>query len=276
MKKLRVRTLVVCLAITLMLVPPARAFLGFGDIVFDPTNFEQAVRQLLQMEQQYLQLVQTYRLLNEQYDHVRRMAQQVPVDMRTRYRALPTEWRSSNATNTFGTTGAWIASVNKGIGIAEAYDRAIERLEKYGSGFQNIPSDQQDRVKSTYATVELTDGAAQSAMDTIGRLRANAPNVERAIQGLEDDSLSSDPAMNTEIAVLNKINAAGLVANRNAQDTNKLLVALTEQQTVQAKRIRDAEARAINQHIRFVAEGRTAITSQISGTSAAMANWRMP
>ena len=35
---------------------PVLAILGVGDIVYDPTNFEEAVKQLLQMEQQYVQL----------------------------------------------------------------------------------------------------------------------------------------------------------------------------------------------------------------------------
>src|SRR5256885_8515942 len=97
-----------------------------------------------------------------------------------------------------------------------------------------------------------------------------------AIQGLEDDSLSSDPDMNTEIALLNKINAAGLITIRNTQDTNKLLVALAEQQIVDAKRKRDAEAQAINNHIRFVADAQAVMTAQASGASSAMLAWRMP
>ena len=67
---------------------------------------------------------------------------------------------------------------------------------------------------------------------------------------------------------MNKINAASLIALRSAQDTNKLLVALAEQQAVAAKRTRDAEARAINQHIRFMTEGKAVLTAQAAGASA--------
>ena len=87
---------------------------------------------------------------------------------------------------------------------------------------------------------------------------------------------SSAPEMNTEVAVLNKINAAGLVAIRTGQDANKLLVALAEEQTIAAKRTRDAEARAINQHIRFMADGKAILTAQAAGASDAMLAWRMP
>ena len=162
------------------------------------------------------------------------------------------------------------------MGVEAGYAAATQALAGYGAALGNIPADQLPRVKTNYATIELTDGANLSGMETIGRLRANARAVEVAIQGLEDDSLSSDPDMNTEIAVLNKINAAGLITIRNTEDTNKLLVALAEQQIIEAKRKRDAEAQAINNHIRFVNEEKAVLAAQSAGASAAMLAWRMP
>ncbi len=276
MKRYIKQTLVVCLVVIMTFSPQAHAFLGFGDIVFDPSNFEEAVQQLLQMEMQYEQLVQHYVVLKNQYEHMRRMAQIVPVNMVARYKALATPWRQSSASNIYGTTGGWTSSINTGFGVASGYAASTERLGQYGNAFGNIPADQQERVKTSYATVELADGANLATIDTVGRLRANAKDVERAIQGLEEDSLSGDPNMNTEIAVLNKINAANLIGVRNSQDTNKLLVALAESHAVEAKRARDAEARAINNHIRFVAEGKAAMAAQSAQVSEAMLAWRLP
>ncbi len=158
------------------------------------------------------------------------------------------------------------------------FDGDPDASAAYGAALGNIPGDQLDRVKTDYATVELTDGAANlAAMETIGLMRANAPAVEAtAIQNLEDDSLSSDPDMNTEIAVLNKINAAHMITVRNTQDTNQLLASLAEQQIIEAKRQRDAEAQAINNHIQFMAQGQAAMAAQAAGASAAMLAWQMP
>lgn len=276
MNKNFVRTLVVCLVILVAFTSPVRAFLGVGDIVYDPTNYAEAVQQLIEMERQFDQMVKTYLVMKSQYDQMRFMAKRVPVNMSLRYRALATLWRLSSATNTYGTTGAWTSGINTGAGIASGYNSATLRLGQYGNAFSSIPADQQDRVKTSYATVELTDGANQNTMDTVGRLRANSSAVERSIQGLEDDSLSSDPDMNTEIAVLNKINAANLIGIRTSQDTNKLLVALAETQAIEAKRTRDAEAQAINNHIRFISEGKSVMTSQAANASGAMLAWRLP
>src|SRR5215471_4948916 len=58
---------------------------------------------------------------------------------------------------------------------------------------------------------------------TIGKLRQNVQQLELHIKQLEDDSLSSAPDLNTQIALLNKINAANVLLVRTMQDTNKLL-----------------------------------------------------
>lgn len=262
--------------IALAIAAPAWAIFGLGDIVFDPTNFEEAVQSLLQLEQQYAQLVQTYQMIKSQYDQMVWMAREDPVNMALRYGTPATLWTPSSATNSYGTTGGWVAGINTGQGVADGYAGATQTLGTYGNAFGQIPADQLDRVKTSYATVELTDGANLAAIETLGQMRANAPAVETAIQNLETDSLSSDPDMNTEIAVLNKLNAADLISVRNSQDTNKLLAALAEQQIIQAKRQRDAEAQAFNDHIRFIADGRTAMAAQAAGASEAMLAWRMP
>ena len=267
-------TLGVCLLA--VCAAPAFAILGLGDIVFDPTNFGELVKQLVQMEQEYAQLVQTYQMIQNQYTQMLFMAQQVPVNMVTRYRALATPWVNSSATNLYGSSGGWIAGINTGGGVTSGYSAATTPLGTYGGTLGNLPSDQLARVKTDYATVELTDGANMAGLETIGRARGNAPAVESAIQNLESDSLSSNPNMNTEIAVLNKINAANVIGLRNTQDSNKLLATLAEERLIEAKRQRDAEAQALNEHIQFRTSGQQVLSSQGANASAAMLAWRMP
>ena len=276
MKKKHAWKLLLLIALCVSLAARGFAIFGLGDIVFDPSNYVEALQQLYQMQQQYVQLVESYQMIRNQYNQLVWMARQVPVNMAARYRALVTPWQNSAASNTYGTTGGWITGINSGQGVTTGYSQATEPLRAYGAALANVPGDQLDRLKTNYGTVELSDGANLSAIGTIGRLRANAPAVESAIQGLEDDSLSNDPEMNTEIAVLNKINAANLIAVRNTQDTNKLLVALAEHEIIDSKQLRDAEAQAINNHIRFMSEGRAAMNAQAAGASQAMLDWRMP
>src|SRR5262245_27424859 len=110
--KRKIRIVVVATLLVGATLTPVHAFLGIGDIVFDPSNYAQAVQQLIRLEQQYMQLVQTYQVVRSQYDHVLRMARQVPVDMAARYRRLATPWEPLVAANTYGTTADWARSVN--------------------------------------------------------------------------------------------------------------------------------------------------------------------
>ena len=111
-----------------MLAAPALAILGIGDIVYDPTNYAQAVQSYLQLEQQYVQLVQTYEMVRSQYNQMLWMAQQVPINMAAEYRAAATPWLNSTATNTYGTTGGWIAGINSGMGVSPGYAQATQTL----------------------------------------------------------------------------------------------------------------------------------------------------
>src|ERR1700674_938261 len=159
MKSKRVIAVGLLAAFTLVFASPARAILGLGDIVFDPSNYAQAIRSFIQLEQQYAQLIQIYQQSRQQYEQMMWMAKTVPVNMQARYRAVVTPWANANATNTYGTTGGWIGAMNTGSGVDAGYSQSVEKLESYGSVLGNIPDDQLDRVKTSYGTVELTDGA---------------------------------------------------------------------------------------------------------------------
>jgi hypothetical protein len=259
---------------TLALALPLRAQF-FGLTVFDPSVFAKVAAQLVEMENQLQQLIRTYNMVTNQYNHMLLMARRIPVSMATRYRAIATPWRNPSATNTYGTTGGWMGAITSGVNVSAGYLNSVERLLAYGPAYANIPADQRDRVTKRYATVELTDGANQHGLEAIGALRRNASAVENAIQGLEEDSLSADPNYNTEIGVLNKINAATVIAIRNGQDTNKLLVALAEQQVIDAKRKRDSEAAAINNHIRMMGQGKAILDSQSGDWTAQMSAFRL-
>ena len=265
-----------CLLMLVAATSACWAVLGIGDVVYDPAAVANLIRQFHQMEQEYVQLVATYQTVRGQYNQMIFMAKMVPSELRGRYRTLATPWRNSTATDRYGSIAPWTAAVNSGIGVQDGYQLATQQLNAYGAAFSKIPPEQLDRVKANYATVELTDGANQNTIDLLGRLRANAPQVAVAIKNLETDTLSSDPNLNSEIAVLNKINAANLFALRNGQDTNQLLVALAEGQLVDAKRKRDAEANAINEHIRFIGEEQEILRAQTGDPSARMLAYRLP
>jgi hypothetical protein len=236
------------LAVTLLAVP-LQAILGVGDIVFDPTSYANAI---LMMGE----LVKSYEQLQSQFNLQSFLATAVPVNMSTRYQTATAPWQNLQLPyDRFGNLGAWSQQVNQGGNASGAYQNASVTLQSYGGGFAQLTPDEQLKASSQYASIELADGTNINSMETIGQLRANARATDQALAGLESDSLSSDPSMNSEIAVLNKINAATVANIRTARDTNRLLLSTLEQQLADSKRRRDAEVSEINAQIGRLEKG---------------------
>jgi hypothetical protein len=272
------KRLIAVLLVLGLCVGTASAQFGFGGIVYDPTNYANAVLRYKQLVQQLVQLRQTYQQILNQYNLALRMAQNLQ-NMPARYRAQFSQWRNAVAPNTFGNTGMWVTGMNTGIPatVNAGYQLATTPLLQYNGQFlSSMTPDEQTRVKSQYASVELSDGSNVTAMATIGAIRENAQMIQNQINNLEQDSLSSDPNLNTEIGVLNKINATNVLTLRTLQDSNKLLLSLLEQNVIAAKQQREATANSINADITRQASLAGNLT-QVTGTLGnSLQNFRMP
>jgi hypothetical protein len=250
----------------------------FGGIVYDPTNYANALLRYYQLQQHLIQLRNSYAQLVNQYNLALQMARSIE-NMPGRYRAQFAQWRNTFANDTYGNTRLWVAGINSGQlpVIAEGYQQATTELLPYDPQvLAGMNADELARVRSQYASVELSDGINLNAMQTIGGMRGNAEDIQNQMANLEDDSFSEDPNLNTEVSVLNKINAANMLTLRTAQDSNKLLASLLEQQTIAAKEQRDVTTNAINTDILRRASLASNI-AQVTGTlTDSLENFRMP
>jgi hypothetical protein len=219
------------------------SFAQFGGVVYDPTNYHNAVLRYIQLQQHLAQLRQTYTTILQNYQFVQNQARQV--QNMARYRGKFSPWSPLSAADALGNTGTWVTGVNTGeFGAA---NQGYFKINVPLSATAGINTSQS--LKDVYGLEELSDGSTINNMATIGQLRNNAQQLELRIKQLEDDSLSSDPDLNTQTAVLNKINAANVLLVRSMQDTNKLLVAMLEQQLLATERNRTANVGSINSEL---------------------------
>jgi len=270
------RVLAVVLVLALC-VGTASAQFGFG-IVYDPTNYANAVLRYGQLVQQLNQLRQTYAQIVQRYNLALRMAQNLQ-NMPARYRAQFSNWRNVVAPDTYGNTGTWVTGMNTGATgpVNAGYQQATVPLLQYsGQELNGMTPDELDRVKSQYASVELADGANVTSMATIGAIRNDAQNIENQINNLEQDSFSNNPNLNTEIAVLNKIDAADILMLRTLQDSNKVLVSLLEQNVIAAKQRREETADSINAEIERRATLASNLAQLTSTLGNSLHNYRIP
>jgi hypothetical protein len=271
------RKVLICLLSLSLLVGTASAQFGSG-VVFDPTNYHNALLRYYQLQQHLLELQKSYAKITSQLNLALQMAQFVK-NMPARYRALFSQWRKVTSLNSFGNTVSWINGINTGVlpNINIGYRNSTTQLSQYSPyELSGMDSRELGRVQSQYASIELADGANMNAMATIGAIRGSADNVQTQIGNLEQDSFSGDSSLNSEVSVLNKINAAGVLTLRTVQDSNKLLASLLEQQTILAKQQRDATANAINTDIGRQATVSGNIAQVTSTITDSLQNFRMP
>src|ERR1700720_450432 len=153
-RKVLVFTLVMGLA-----VGTASAQLGSG-IVYDPTNYHNALLRYYQLQQHLLQLQKSYAKITSQLNLAMQMATFVR-NMPARYRAVFSQWRNVTSLNTFGNTGNWINGINSGLlpNISTGYQRSTTQLLPYNAGHLSaMDPSELPRLHSQYASVELADG----------------------------------------------------------------------------------------------------------------------
>ena len=271
------RKIFVVLLVLALTVGTASAQFGSG-IVYDPTNYHNALLRYYQLQQHLAQLQKSYAKITSQLELATQMARFVQ-NMPARYRAVFSQWRNVTSLNTFGNTGSWVSGINSGLlpNINTGYQQSTTQLLPYSTDhLSGMDASQLERVQSQYASVQLVDGANVNAMATIGSIRGSAQDIQMQIGNLEQDSFSNDSDLNSEVSVLNKINAAGVLTLRTLQDSNKLLASLLEQQTILAKQQRDITTNTINAEIQRQATLAANMTQVTATLTASIQNFRMP
>src|SRR5215469_8672986 len=107
------RKVLVILVVLTLAAGTASAQFGFGGIVYDPTNYHNALLRYLQLQQQLIQLRNSYAQLVSQYNLALQMAKNLR-DMPARYQAQFSHWRNTVAEDTYGNTSTWVSGINSG------------------------------------------------------------------------------------------------------------------------------------------------------------------
>lgn len=250
--------LVLCVTMGLALGLPRGASAQW--VVHDPTNYGQLVATLHQ-------LVREYNLLDQQ-------TRRLPLDLAARYRVPTVPWATHEAIAEYA--GAILEALNRGVRGGDPYGDTLARLDAIKAVLPFVPDVFRERLGTGYATIELADQLARSAVAHTGGVRANGARVQRTIQALEDDAVSADARFHTQTALLNKINGASVLGLRIAEQTTQSLSGVVEQLVVVNKRQRDAEAKAMNAQLYQWRFGRDYGAELFDETARNLDGWRQP
>jgi hypothetical protein len=219
---------------------PAQAQFGAG-IVLDPTQSAHAVQQLVQANQLYTTTIKTTQNVMQTYNLAQRMAT-APSSYYTAYTNMAQQtWTPvAHPANTYGNSLPWTNAATYGSGAAAANQGASIQTTGQISGYSSLNAQGQQAIAAQGATIDLSDAINATSLQTIGTVRANAPQREADIRTLETASHSTEPAQQTELATLQRINQAMLLQLRTQQEASQMSQAQTLQQMVQQKQQQDA------------------------------------
>ena len=227
--------------------------------VYDPANYAQAVIQVQQ--------------LIRQYEFLLAQARRVPVDIATRYHGYSLEWTLHELAR-LQYAQPLITALNEGDVPGSGYRAVTDSLDLPAGEWAQVPADMRRRLTNTYATIELADSANRLAIDQTGMARSEGPLMLQAIRNVEHDIINPADNFHSQTALLEKINAAAAIELRVGEQTNQFLLSSLEQELVDSKRKRDAEARLMNATIYQWRYGQAYGANLFSNTASNLDTWQ--
>ena len=257
------RRWIMVLSLLSLCVVPLRAQV----VVIDPANLVQTILIADRTWQQYDEL-------RQEFETIQRMARKLGTLDQYRIPAIaitghdPSRWEYGRP---------WIQALNSGDARGTAYFQTAVPLDQPRAVDLNRLSPAARRTfESQYATMEITDSVALMGAHQVALERGYFGKLQDAVQGLENDVLSSRSDAHEMTAVLDKVAAGELLGRRQDTATNQLLSNALEQLLARSKRLRDTEAGNMNMQLLMWRDGRAANDAFVQGTGDALRTWRQP
>ena len=254
MKRLVLTIGAIAVALALM-VSPLRA----QWVVYDPSNYFEAVAE-------YEQLIQQYQFLLAQ-------ARRVPVDIASRYHGYSLDWTLHDVAGLLYAQPL-LNALNQGDTPGSGYRAVSDPLDVPTDVWGRMTPEMQRRLADSYSTIELADSANRLAVDQTGLARSEGPLMLQNIRNVEHDIDNPGDDFHSQTALLEKINAAAAMQLRVGEQSNQFLLSALEQQIIESKRKRDAEARLMNATIYQWRYGQAYGADLFSNTASDLDTWR--
>jgi conjugal transfer/entry exclusion protein len=236
-------------------------------VVIDPANLIQTILIAERTWQQYDEL-------RQEFETIQRMSRKLGTLDQYRIPAISISGPDASRSE-YGRP--WIQALNSGDARGLAYFQTVVPLERPRAvDLDRLGPSGRRTFESQYATMEITDSVALMGAHQVALERGYFGRLQDAVQGLENDVLSSRSDAHEMTAVLDKIAAGELLGRRQDTATNQLLSNALEQLLARSKRLRDTEASNMNMQLLMWRQGQAANEAFVEGAADALRTWRQP
>jgi hypothetical protein len=248
----RIRILVASSAVLIMSVTPMWSQLFGGLPVFDGANLETAVLQKIELVKQLQQAIQTYNRVTDHYNEALRQAKYFK-GLAGKYSHPAQVWQGMQASDTYRRAGRWIQTVNGDPkSAAMAWSIATLNIEPMpGAAFGQLSPAAKDHISADITGIDLADGSAASALESVGKARASGAEAEKNLKRIEQDMFSDAPENQVMAVQMQHANALSLEALKAQADANRIAVSQAELAAVMLRSQRDASVRALSREVAF-------------------------
>jgi hypothetical protein len=252
---IRAGALILALAFTVISKPVHAQF-----VVYDPTNYLEAVAQLEQMIRHYQFLLQ--------------QAKRLPVDLATRYHAHSLDWTFHDVNAGLVYAQSLLHALNQGDLTGAAYRRVIAGLDLPTDVVARMPASARRRLEAAYAAIEIADSSNRLAIDQTGSARMEGPFTLQAVKNVEHDAVNPGDSFQSQTALLQKIGSALAIQLRLGEQTNQFQMSALEQSILETTRKRETETLLMNATIHQWRYGRAYGDDLFSRTAGRVDTWR--
>lgn len=229
-------------------------------------------------------IIETTQIAYNTYESWRQLVQQYELLVRMARRAAGmTRYRTPDVPVAFHNPGRYLSGVpliralNGGDPSGQAYDSVTRTALRPESALAAMPAAARRNVEREYATIDIADSTGSLAGHQIGHVRSYTAATTAAIRALENDTLGGSDDEHHQTAILDRINAAEIIARRQDTAANQLISHLVEQSLVANKRQRDTEAVAMSMRVSRQRYYRDYSASFFPPSARAAASaWRQP
>ena len=235
-------------ALLLVLVQPAQAIFGIGDVVFDPTSyatlgkiFTSDASVLQKTIQTFNETVKIYTNGVQTYNLAMAMSQRFKHPQKASWMTVAQTAANDYTRNSYGETVLWPQMMNGRPALApSAWATATLPVTHRSYLAGEIPGS--SALLAHLASIEAADGSSTKCLSTIAQYRSNAALNATAATNLQTAQADDSDATNSSVEQANLLNAAQAQTNNEQRAQGALQTCLVEQQVIANKAQRDALA----------------------------------